>query len=61
MNPVPGLTETIHGNEEEKVRQEEGRKEVGEEARSGEVARHPPAAVAARPSVLPAFAGSTSS
>jgi hypothetical protein len=54
MNPIPGLTEAIHGNEEEKIRQEEIREEVGEEARSGSFARHPPAAVAAGP-VLPAF------
>jgi hypothetical protein len=61
MNPILGLTETIHGNEEEKDRQEEGREEVGEEARSGSFARHPPAAVAAGP-VLPAIpAGSTAS
>jgi hypothetical protein len=35
MNPIPGLSEAIHGNEEEKGRQEEGREEVDEEARSG--------------------------
>jgi hypothetical protein len=55
MNRIPGLTEAIHGNEEEKSRHEEIREEeVGEEARSGSFARHPPAAVAAG-SVLPAF------
>jgi hypothetical protein len=35
MNPIPGLTEATHGNEEEKGRQEEIREEVDEEARSG--------------------------
>jgi hypothetical protein len=61
MNPIPGLSEEIHGNEEEKGRQEEGREEeVGEEARSGQVARHPSAAIAVG-SVLPALAGSAAS
>jgi hypothetical protein len=35
MNPILGLTETIHGNEEEKDRQEGCEEEVDEEARSG--------------------------
>jgi hypothetical protein len=60
MNPIPGLSEAIHGNEEEKGRQEGCEEKVDEEARSGQVARHPPAAVAVG-SVLPALAGSAAS
>jgi hypothetical protein len=61
MNPIPGLTEATHGDEEEKDGQEEGREEVDEEARSGSFARHSPAAVAAGP-VLPCVrAGSAAS
>jgi hypothetical protein len=59
MNPVSGTNGGVHGNEEKKGRQEEIREEVDEEARSGEVACDPPAAVAARRPVLPALAGST--
>jgi hypothetical protein len=35
MNPIPGLSEAIHGDEEEKGRQEGCEEEVDEETRSG--------------------------
>jgi hypothetical protein len=62
MKPTWGLTEAIHGNEEEKGRQEKGREEkVDEEARSGSFARHPPAAIACRRCAACIRAGSTAS
>jgi hypothetical protein len=46
MKSVTNPKESIHGNEEAQGRQEEGREEILEEARSGPFTHHPPAAVA---------------